>query len=181
MSKKSIWILFGISVLLSIASICISLIRSEPLTWDGMSVLVGILSLLVTLLLGWQIYTFIDIKGRIKEMVKMEVDGKAEYAYRGIIGNTITYQIEDAKFYTAEKDWNRVLSLYNNILRGYIKLGDKKEIEDMIETISKLFRLYSKDISSIYRVVTMQTLKEAIHYTDKAYELLLVLSRDRQE
>ena len=132
MSEKKIWTLFGISVLLSIASICISFIRSEPLTFDGMSVLVGILSLLVTLLLGWQIYTFIDIKGRIKEMVKMEVDGKAEYAYKGIIGNTITYQIEDAKFYSVEKDWNRVLSLYNNILRGYIKLGDKKEIEDMI-------------------------------------------------
>ena len=120
MSKKNIWILFGTSVLLSIASICISLLRSEPLTWDGMSALVGVLSLLVTLLLGWQIYTFIDIKGRIKEMVKKEVDGKAGDVYNGIIGNTIIYQVEDAKFYTLEKDWNRVLSLYNNLLAELI-------------------------------------------------------------
>ena len=70
MSKKNIWILFGTSVLLSIASICISLLRSEPLTWDGMSALVGILSLLVTLLLGWQIYTFIDIENKIKRTIK---------------------------------------------------------------------------------------------------------------
>lgn len=181
MSKKNIWILFGTSVLLSIASICISLLRSEPLTWDGMSALVGILSLLVTLLLGWQIYTFIDIKGRIKEMVKKEVDGKAGDVYNGIIGNTIIYQVEDAKFYTLEKDWNRVLSLYNNILRGYIRLEDKKNIEEMVKAIGTLYNLQAKYISPIYNTMTLHTLKKAIPYTDKAYDLLLVLSSDRQK
>ncbi len=146
-----------------------------------MSALVGVLSLLVTLLLGWQIYTFIDIKGRIKEMVKKEIEGKAEDVYNGIIGNTITYQIEDAKFYTLEKDWNRVLSLYNNILRGYINLEDKKNIEDTVNAISTLYNLQAKYISPIYNTMTLQTLKKAIPYTDKAYKLLLILSRDSQE
>lgn len=180
MSKKSIWILFGVSILLSIISICISLVRSEPLTLDGMSVLVGILSLLVTLLLGWQIYTFIDIKCRIKNMIKEEIDGKAKYVYNGIIGNAITYQVEDVKFYTIEKDWNRVLSLYNNILRGYIKLEDKGNIEEMVDNIQMLFKLHSKDISPIYNDVTIQTLKVAIHYTDKAYYLLLSLNDNKR-
>lgn len=181
MSRKNIWILFGISVLMSIASICISILRTEPLTWDGMSALVGVLSLLVTLLLGWQIYTFIDIKGRIKEMIEKELDGKSEYVYTGIIGNTITYQIEDAKFYTYERDWNRVISLYNSILNGYIKLERKKDIEDMVDNISLFFKQHFNDISPIYREVTIQTLKRAIQYTDKAYELLIVLCVDRNK
>lgn len=65
-------------------------------------------------------------KRKDKRNGKKEVDGKAGDVYNGIIGNTIIYQVEDAKFYTLEKDWNRVLSLYNNILRGYIRLEDKK-------------------------------------------------------
>ena len=135
MSKTRICILFGISVLLSIASICISLIRSEPLTFDGMSALVGILSALVTVLIGWQIYTFVDIKSRVKEEVQKAINEKADSVYKGIVGNTLIYQVEDARFYSLEKDWNRVLSLYNNILRGYIRLGDKENIESMIDNM----------------------------------------------
>lgn len=181
MSEKKIWTLFGISVLLSIASICISFIRSEPLTFDGMSVLVGILSLLVTLLLGWQIYTFVDINNRVKKEVHEFLNKKADSVYKGIVGNTLIYQVEDAKFYSLEKDWNRVLSLYNNILRGYIRLGDKENIESMIDNMKALLSQHTKEISAIYILMAEQVLKDAIHYTDKAYELLLIINRIRIE
>lgn len=56
---------YGISLLavtISIIALFISCLRCEPLEMDWMSVLVSILSILVTLLIGWQIYSVLDIK-----------------------------------------------------------------------------------------------------------------------
>lgn len=176
MSKKNIWILFGTSVLLSIASICISLLRSEPLTWDGMSALVGILSLLVTLLLGWQIYTFIDIENKIKRTIKEEFDKKAKDVYIAIIGNTLTYQVEDARFYIEEREWNRALSLQIHILQGYINLNQKEKVEETVDLLTTFFHLHIKDVSPENIKRTIIELKRAIPHSDKAYELLLFIS-----
>ena len=62
---------YGISLLavtISIIALFISCLRCEPLEMDWMSVLVSILSILVTLLIGWQIYSVLDIKKTVKEI-----------------------------------------------------------------------------------------------------------------
>lgn len=175
MRKKNVLILFGASILLSIISICISLIRSEPLTWDGMSVLVGILSLLVTILLGWQIYTFIDIENKIKRIIKEEFDKKTKDVYTAIIGNTLTYQVEDAKFYIENREWNRALSLQTHILQGYINLNQKEKVEETVDLLTTFFHLHIKDVSPENITRTIKELKKAIPHSDKAYELLLFI------
>lgn len=71
MGNKSIIVLCIISIALSCAALCMSYLRCEPITMDWMGVLVGILSLLVTFLLGWQIYTMFDIR-KIQEEVKKD-------------------------------------------------------------------------------------------------------------
>lgn len=48
-------------MLVSIAALCVSLIRCEPMTADWMGILVGVLSFLVTIVLGWNIYTYVDM------------------------------------------------------------------------------------------------------------------------
>ena len=55
-------VLSGIAILISIIAICISCPHKAELGFDYQGVLVGILSLLVTALIGWNIYTIIDIK-----------------------------------------------------------------------------------------------------------------------
>ena len=64
------------SIVLSISALCVSLVRCEPMTADWMGILVGILSFLVTLLLGWQIYTLIDIR-----KIQTEIKRKDESIY----------------------------------------------------------------------------------------------------
>lgn len=71
--KKEISIWIGITALvLSIISICISAWRSPELSFDYQGVLVGVLSLLVTVILGWNIYTVIDIKNTREEINKLK-------------------------------------------------------------------------------------------------------------
>lgn len=58
-------LLCGIAVLVSIAC---RFTRIEPVSIDYMGILVGILSLLVTVLIGWNIYSLIDIRNLRKEI-----------------------------------------------------------------------------------------------------------------
>lgn len=71
--KKEISMWIGITALaLSIISICISAWRSPELSFDYQGVIVGVLSLLVTVILGWNIYTVIDIKNTRGEIHKLK-------------------------------------------------------------------------------------------------------------
>jgi hypothetical protein len=56
------------AIILSFSGVVISLLRIEPVTLDWMGILIGVLSVLVMLLIGWQIYSFIDFKESAKKM-----------------------------------------------------------------------------------------------------------------
>lgn len=64
--KKESWalVLSGVAVAISIAC---CFIKIEPVSYDYMGILVGVLSLLVTILIGWQIYNAIYIKESLKK------------------------------------------------------------------------------------------------------------------
>ena len=71
MSKHiAIWI-SSASLLVSITALCIAAYRTPNLTFDCQGVLVGILAALVTILIGWNIYTLIDIRA-IREKMKQD-------------------------------------------------------------------------------------------------------------
>ncbi len=65
-SKLVIWISF-ISATLSISAICLVLFRCEPLEADWVAIEVTVLSMLVTILIGWQIWNVLKIDERIRE------------------------------------------------------------------------------------------------------------------
>lgn len=61
---KNLWLV--IVSILSITAICLVICRIDPISYDYMAILVGILSILVTILIGWQIWSTIAIDSRIK-------------------------------------------------------------------------------------------------------------------
>lgn len=63
----SIWI-SGVAIIVSIVAVCVSNPRTTNLGFDYQGVIVGILSLLVTVLVGWQIYSVMDFNRKIKEI-----------------------------------------------------------------------------------------------------------------
>lgn len=70
----SIWIISIASLLLSVVAICVAVWRSPELSFDYQGVIVGVLSLLVTVLIGWQIYTLFNIRSIQHDIEKKYVD-----------------------------------------------------------------------------------------------------------
>lgn len=68
--KIILYSIVAISLTMSIISLCNSLPRTDGLDYIG--VIVGILSLLVTILIGWNIYTVIDFNKKKEELAKNE-------------------------------------------------------------------------------------------------------------
>lgn len=66
--EYSIWIISIVSLILSVISVCVAVWRSPELEFDYQGVIVGVLSLLVTVLIGWQIYSIVDFNRKTKEI-----------------------------------------------------------------------------------------------------------------
>lgn len=61
-----LWLMSMISFLCSVAALCRTFCRTE-LQFDYIGVVVGILSLLVTLLIGWNIFYALELKKELKD------------------------------------------------------------------------------------------------------------------
>lgn len=80
------WISFTISVVAIIISIlAMALVKPTDLSNDGldfdyMGAIIGVLSFLVTLLIGYQIYTVINVKEELKEVrrIKEQIESKIQ-------------------------------------------------------------------------------------------------------
>lgn len=59
-----------VSLLTSIITLCLSIPRSQEFNFDYLGLLVGIQSLIVTILIGWNIYCLVDLKGMRGEQDK---------------------------------------------------------------------------------------------------------------
>ena len=82
--EVSIWIICIISLLFSVVAICVAVWRSPELSFDYQGVIVGALSLLVTALVGWNIYTLVDLKSLQNNMSHL-----AEGTSKRINGNMV--------------------------------------------------------------------------------------------
>ena len=69
--EYSIWIVSIVSLLLSVIAVCVAVWRSPDLDFDYQGVIVGVLSLLVTVLIGWNIYTLVDLKSLQNNMARL--------------------------------------------------------------------------------------------------------------
>ena len=72
--EYSIWIVSIVSLLLSVIAVCVAVWRSPDLDFDYQGVLVGVLSLLVTVLVGLNIYTLVDFRNKesmVDEKIKL--------------------------------------------------------------------------------------------------------------
>lgn len=159
MSRKRIYTLFIIAIALSTISIIISIYCNirlvEPIEWDMLGVLAGILSILVTILVGWQLYNLLSFDSRInklkqeiqKESIKQLVLLKNESIKQSeVLKKEISYKIDDTQAQLLYKQAivEESLGQYNLCLKSLINSIDKAtnnpyiSIEEM-EIIEKLF------------------------------------------
>lgn len=153
--------------------------RVPDLDFDYIGVIVGILSALITIAVGWQIFYQLKIEDRLKDVAKTEVEKAAYPVFKGIIGNTLKRDIEEVRYYINVKDYNRALWIYIYILRGYIELEDKDNVVGIVEQIDMLLHKNSICKYTFCFDGIKDALKLAIRYTDSAYELLKELESNK--
>lgn len=64
------------SAIISIGSLMISLCRIEPVTTEWLGVLIGVLGLLTSVLLGWQVFSIINLRGMENQLKKLEENSR---------------------------------------------------------------------------------------------------------
>lgn len=70
----------SLSLLVSLVAIFLCIIRCDPFTFDWMGVMIGILSLLTSVLIGWQIFQALEVNKSLKEIhsIKESIEKKVD-------------------------------------------------------------------------------------------------------
>lgn len=122
-------ILSAIFIMVSVAALCRTYPHTSDLGMDYQGVIVGMLALLVTILIGWQIYTAINVKEELKDIkdLRREINKQERDIYIRSTNNLFEFQ-------------SAMFMMYDN----------KKE-----KSNSDIFQLYLHGISSIYHLCSL--------------------------
>lgn len=160
MDKKgrfTIWLISIVALTMSVASVCVACFRTGDLGFDYQGVIVGVLSLLVTALIGWQIYSTIAMEERMRKVADSISAEKTYNLQRKLYGElsdtydslTITaicstrfldsllYNNQHAICALCSKDTEKAKKVIENmfVLIGKIKNGN--EIDEQLLNIIK--------------------------------------------
>lgn len=89
-------------------------IRTNPVTWDLLGVLAAILSVLVTILIGWQIYNVISFERKMEKSISKAEDNLKIYVNAQIknVANLLRcdLSVTQAANFSATEDWVSILN-----------------------------------------------------------------------
>ena len=178
MKKEYLAIGFSIAAItISIIATTIATYRTPELGFDYQGVIVGILSLLTTTLIGWQIYNVIYIDSKIDISLKRAIDDqyaiidkRTKSAKEEAIGTSL-FNVGQAMFYNG---------FYNLALDNYIKAINAIHCSDMENKeahVEKCFQKIMLTISKIKAHSNEYTLDEKS--IDSYTNLLLPINDER--
>ena len=169
-------IFYLISVINAISCIvllCIICPRVENLGFDYMGVVVAILALLVTLLIGWNIWSIIDIKGIRKEFesLRSDIQSKDDYLhYKSDYNMALmfgrTSQMMACSLTGLGKEEQKIEMLYSAItsVKMFVNQSCKKECNSILATT----------------IEAMKATNEILLSEDSIGELLLMIGEIQQ-
>lgn len=163
----------------SLACLCVAMVKKSPMSFDWMSILVGILSLLVTILIGWQIFNFIYIKDEVKEQINSNIENSFNDLIPILKGMMV---LGDSKsFYSG----NMTQALDDNMiaLESVFQSKNSKLIEPAVNVIMCNLYEIKKDMEACNKIMIFKDQKprysELLKKTEHYYtsELISLLSK----
>lgn len=139
------WATLGLSlaaIAISIIAICVSCPRDTELGFDYQGVIVGVLSLLITLLIGWNIYTFVDIKGTSKKIddFRKEYERKMEM-YRQDVEFDLRMEMMKTVPVIIARETGNIPNQLKRLFRAFYDSLDKSSLAEMMARESLLILL----------------------------------------
>jgi hypothetical protein len=119
--KSYAWITIPLSIaaiIFSIMAICVSCPRELDLGFDYQGVIVGILSLLVTMLIGWQIYNLFMLKSEMEKRMEEILNDKLRKLNHIVTGYTKA-RLSNALFCKEEPEsLDNIFDAIEDIIQG---------------------------------------------------------------
>lgn len=166
-----------IAIIFSITAICIAYTHTKPLNWDIAGVLVSILSMLVTVLIGWQIYNVITIDNRMKSIMNERLVDLAVCTNNAIKLAQIELQTLMMDGYLGDGNFKMLLrSAIKNVDR-LIEIKDSKNSQKFVNILIEMYKI--KDIRNNIEAKETKQLAEKVRnllsFTPNAYDLLKMI------
>lgn len=139
-NKISIWLSL-IALLLSI----IAAFRTTPMEADWMGILVGILALLTTVLLGWQISSYVGFKKELIRDIEAEKEKLDKSAFK--LDMLINEKIDKSQHDTFKKNEYYMIGLMNYI-EGYTLLINNSTLSG---TFGIVYLIMTRAIGNFFR------------------------------
>ena len=98
-----------ISVIISITSLAIVSPRNKNLDFDYIGVIIGLLSLIVTILIGWQIYSTINIKNMISKEVHENLKSFEKNSLQAIVNSQYVIIMREYRINKASGNYNKMV------------------------------------------------------------------------
>lgn len=95
----------------------------DNLGFDYLGAIVGILALLVTILIGWNIFYAIHNKEKIKSEIREDVDKMIDEIRNDMNRHFILEEMTFAKSFAHTKEWDKVLPLFSNMAKRFIQIA----------------------------------------------------------
>jgi len=186
--KKVAAIVSVIAIVISVVSICLVIFRIEPITYDWMGILVGVLSILVMILIGFQIHNVIDFKESVKEVKSLKTDIKIlEYSIKEdmkTIHLLTNHNISKIYYMLSTKDYRNIQ--YEYLYYSLVSIMYASDIRD-IATCNSIVKVMLEVIVSPENVKLSKEQKNTIfnfvsnvkhgNEIERYNELLQVLAR----
>ncbi len=166
-----------INAISCIILLCIICPRVENLGFDYVGVIVGILTLLITLLIGWNIWSMIDIKGLRKEFDSLSSENQRQinYLHNKTDYNTAlmygrTSQMIACALAEIDKDERKKDMLRSAIVsvKMFVNLESEKEYNSILGTTLEAMKatdkicLYESDIDELLLMIGEIQQRESI-------------------
>lgn len=135
-----------VSVVISVISLSISAPRGKQLDFDYIGVIVGLFSLLVTILIGWQIYSTINIKNVITKEVKDSLKEFENRSLQAIVNSQYVIIMREYQINKKMGDYNKVIFNMSTAIHFASLVGNVDKIKFCINILNEIIENREGDI-----------------------------------
>lgn len=162
------------AIICSIVAICVSLPSAPELGFDYIGVIVGILSLLVTMLIGWQIYNVIAIDKKIRDEVNKakgsfikEIEAIKDDSYIELQKLQFKTELVNVNSYMSNNSFDQAIESIRSLLDGAIAIDEVDFLREtatvIISTKERLNNILSfpgqrEELDKVYKEIVQNVL-----------------------
>lgn len=169
--------LSAIAITFSITAICTAYTNAKPLSWDIAGTLVGILSMLATILIGWQIYNVITIDKKMRDIMNGRLADLAVCTKNAIKLAQIELQTSMMDGYLGDGNFKMLLrSAIKNIDR-LIEIKDSTNSQKFVNILIQMYNIKNirNNIDAKETKQLAEKVKKLLPFTPNAYDLLKMI------